>query len=439
MSAQVYGQGFGHRPDAVPDAHADGQCVIHGGSECASPPADGFGTGFQASGARRVDWQRSDVGSLRIAVEQWQAMKIYHYQPYFLGPECGTGNAARGWTEALARAGHDVAAIVDGSISNRPAPPGVRILPLEHGSRGNLRAPKSPSGAIRGADLVVIHGGWTLGNIAVGRACAGVGVPFVVTTHGVYAPEVFETRRATKATWLALLERPHVRRALALHFFFPEQTAQQRRLGVQRPSVVAANGISVPEGMRWDGGSGGYLLWLGRFHPVQKGLDLLVRAVASMPPSARPEIRLHGPDWRGQKDVLRTMVRDLGVEPWVRILDPVYGDQKWDLICRAGGCVFPSRSDACPVAVAESVALGVPTLVTGYAMGSFLAARGAAIGADLDPSSVARGLGELTTAAARETGERAWEVARASFSWDQVAHTWMGQVRDLLASERNRV
>ena len=366
-------------------------------------------------------------------------MRIFHYQQYFLGPECGTGNAARGWAEALARAGHDVVAIVDASISERPAPPGVHILPLEHRSRGNLRVPRSPSGAARDADVVVIHGGWTLGNIAVGRACAGVGVPFVVTTHGVYAPEVFETRRATKSTWLALLERPNLRRALALHFFFPEQVMQQQRLGVQRPFIIAPNGISVPEAMRWDGGSGGYLLWLGRFHPVQKGLDLLVRAVASMPPSARPEIRLHGPDWRGQKDVLRQMVRDLDVERWIRILEPVYGDEKWDLMRRAGGCVFPSRSDACPVAVAESVALGIPTLVTGYAMGRFLAARGAAIEADVHPASVARGLGEITSAKARETGERAWEVARESFSWEQVAHTWVGQLQDLIASDRNRV
>ena len=102
---------------------------------------------------------------------------------------------------------------------------------------------------------------------------------------------------------------------------------------------------------------------------MHKGLDLIVRAVAGMPEAARPEVRLHGPDWRGQRGAVRQLVRELEVERWITIGDPVYGQEKWELIRRAAGCVYPSRSDACSVAVSESVALGVPTLVARIPVG----------------------------------------------------------------------
>ena len=153
-------------------------------------------------------------------------------------------------------------------------------------------------------------------------------------------------------------------------------------MGVRVPSIVAPNGVTFPEGVRWDGGSGGYLLWLGRFDPTTKGLDLLVRAVAEIPPADRPEIRLHGPDRRGGMEALRDLVRDLAVGGSVQLGDPVYGDEKWDLMRRAAGFVHPSRWDACPVSVAEAAAVGVPILVTRYPLGNFFAAEDAAIQVD---------------------------------------------------------
>jgi glycosyltransferase involved in cell wall biosynthesis len=362
-------------------------------------------------------------------------MRIIHYQPQFLGRDSGTANAGRGWAAAMARAGSDVLVLVDQTTAGRPAPEGVELVALEHSLRKALRFPRGVSRAFGSADVVVLHGGWFLGNIVVGRACLRKGVPFVITSHGAYAPEVFETRVATKRVWAATLERPHLRRALAVHVFFPEQATQVRRLGVNPPTIVAPNGITVPETARWDGGSGGYLLWLGRFHPVQKGLDLIVRAVAGMPASQRPEVRLHGPDWRGQKARVRDLVRELDVEQWIRIGEPIYGDEKWELIGRAAGCVFPSRSDACPVAVSEAAALGVPTLVAGYPLGEFLATRNAAVRVEHEPSSVADGIALLISAQAPELGARARSVARQSLSWEAVTRSWTVQVSSILAQE----
>ncbi|MGH9891345.1 MAG: glycosyltransferase [bacterium] len=367
-------------------------------------------------------------------------MRIVHYQPQLRGPESGTSNAGRGWCEAFARQGVDVLGLVDRAAISRPSPHGTETVPLEHSLPGALRIPRGIPQRIEGADVVVLHGGWLLSNVVVGRACLRANVPFIVTTHGVYLPEVLQRRTFVKRAWAALLERRHLESATAIHVFFPEeQASMEQSMDIRIPTIVAPNGIVLPEGVGWDGGSGGYLLWFGRFDPMNKGLDLLVRAVERFPPSQRPQLRLHGPDWRNQKQGVHRLVSELGVERWVAIGDSVYGDEKWELMSKAGGCVYPSRWDACPVAVSEAAAVGVPTLVTHYPLGNFLASKEAAIQVDPDPSSIADGIVRLTSSQAAAVGSNAASVARRHLSWDAVARSWLDQLRGLLDPPRGPV
>jgi glycosyltransferase involved in cell wall biosynthesis len=333
----------------------------------------------------------------------------------------------------LARRGVDVMGLVDAADERRSPPPGCRTIALDHVLRGPLRTPRRVVDRIAGADLVVIHGGWLLGNIEVGRACRGARIPFVVTTHGVYVREVLERRALVKRLWAHTLERRHLGNAAAVHVFFPEeQASMERSMNVRVPTVTAPNGIDYPEGVRWTG-DGGYLLWLGRFDPVTKGLDLLARAIARIPAERRPRLRLHGPDWRNHKGAVRDLVRELGIERWVTVGDPVYGDEKWSLIAGAAACVYPSRWDACPVAVSEAAAVGVPMLVTRYPLGSFLAARGAAIQVDPDPARIADAIPRLLADEGTDAGRIAATVARRHLSWEAVTASWLHQVQDLLA------
>src|SRR4029453_13702595 len=59
-------------------------------------------------------------------------MNIAHYSPYALSNDTGTGNSILGWCEALARRDCDVTLLVDGRLTSRPAPNGVRDVPIKH-------------------------------------------------------------------------------------------------------------------------------------------------------------------------------------------------------------------------------------------------------------------------------------------------------------------
>ena len=352
--------------------------------------------------------------------------------------ESGTASAARGWAEAINNLGVPVLAAVDGDAMHLPAPTELPFVALTHRLRGRARVPVHFVHFLERGDVIVLHGGWLLRNVVVASLAARRRIPFVVTAHGVYSPHVFPSRRFAKWFWASALERKELERALAVHLFFSEERDGLERLHVHTPAIIAPNGIATPIDRAWDGGSGGYLLWLGRFAPHNKGLDLLIRALHELPPDSRPELRLHGPDWRSQKQVVEAQVRALDLERWVHIGDPVYGEDKWDLISRSAACVYPSRWEGCSMAVLEAISLGVPTLVTPYPMGESLAKDDAVIRVGWTPRDVADGILRLKSPDAGKVGRRASEIARTKFEWRTVAESWLRQIDDLTATSARR-
>ena len=234
-----------------------------------------------------------------------------------------------------------------------------------------------------------------------------------------------------KRAWALAIERRTLRRTAAVHLLFREEQQGLHQLRVDRPLVVATNGIDAPPDVAWDGGSDGYLLFLGRYDPVHKGLDLLLRGLATLPPHDRPTIQMHGPDWQGGRAEVRTLVDELGLAAWVYVGDAVPAEAKWDLLARARGMVLTSRWEAAPVGLAEAASIGLPALVTDYPMGRWMAGEGAAVLADRDPAGIARGLHELSSSDAAEVGGRARALAESSMSWSAVARSWLEQVRRL--------
>jgi glycosyltransferase involved in cell wall biosynthesis len=357
-------------------------------------------------------------------------MRILQYHPDMLAGESGPATAARGWMAALATIGVPSVAIVDRDAMRLPSPKGTDCVTLRHRGRGGARIPVGLRKVLREDDLLVLHGGWLVRNAVAGLAASRRQVPFVVNAHAVYDPNVLESHGPGKRLWAAAVERRLLERALAVQLFFAREQEGLDRLGVRVPTIVAPNGIG-PSRERWDGGSGGYLLWLGRYAPRHKGLDLLLAAMARLSAAERPGLRLHGPDWRGQRGAIRSLIARLGLGPWVTAGDAVHGRDKERLVSRAVGCVYPSRWEGCSMSVLESIAAGVPTLVAPYPMGRSLGQDGAAIEADWSPDGLADGLRRLTDPAAAEVGARGAEVARTRFSWPALARSWIAQAAAL--------
>lgn len=358
-------------------------------------------------------------------------MRIVRYYPRALVGDGGMTSAVRNWSQAMGRCGAEAVIAYDAGVSP-PDDAYVEWVQVRHAGRRGLKFPLRLEEVLEHADVLVLHSGWTLRNVRAAAAARKLGVPYVLEPRGAYDPHIVNRKRWLKKLWWAAWERRLVHGAGAIHVFFESEREHLTALGYRGEVIVASNGREAPQGDSWDGGSGGYILWLGRFDPEHKGLDLLLDAVALLPASERPDLRLHGPDWRERKNLVQQWIGEKDLEAWVKIGDSVHGDQKRSLLIQAAGFVYPSRWDACPNSVLESVALGVPSLVTPYPLGRYFADKGGAFLAEMSAEGLAKGLSVLRNDDAPGVGRIGAQVVRDELAWDMVARLWLDQAEALL-------
>jgi glycosyltransferase involved in cell wall biosynthesis len=357
-------------------------------------------------------------------------VKIVRYYPRALVGDGGMTGAVRRWSQSFVNHGADVTIAYDEG-SDIPETGGVRYVSVRHAGRPGVKIPVGLEDVLRGSDLMILHSGWTLHNLRAAAAARRVGVPYILEPRGAYDPHIVARKRLLKKGWWAARERKLVMEAHAIHVFFEPERAHLEALGYHGPVIIASNGVETPEDFRWDGGSGGYILWLGRFDPEHKGLDILLQGMRELAAPERPELRLHGPEWRGRKAKVQGLVAELGLEPWVTVGEAAYGAPKRRLLTEAKGFVYPSRWDACPNSSLESLSIGLPTLMTPYPLGCYVAERGGSLLAEATSEGLAEGLRALMSPDAAAVGAEGARLVRRELSWDAVAKTWLEQAEGL--------
>lgn len=358
-------------------------------------------------------------------------MKIVRYYPRAMVGDGGITNSVWQSSSAMAAAGTEVVIAYDAG-ETPSGMNGVRWEPVVHGRRPG-RPPKDLEGVLEGADILVLHSAWTYHNVHAASTARRLNVPYVLEPRGAYDPRILARKRLRKRVWWTAWERQLLENSGAVHLFFEAEWPHLGKLGYWGPVIIAGNGVAVPTDIVWDGGSGGYVLWLGRFDVEHKGIDLLIDAIGLMGERERPRVRLHGPDSRlGGKKWTEERIQALGLAPWITVADPVYDDEKFDLMRRAAGFVYPSRWEAFGNSLAEAAAIGVPTLTTPYPLGRHLADREAAIAAEATPESLSEGLRRLLAGDVEAIGKRGSEVVRNEFTWERTARLWLQQAEEVL-------
>ncbi len=359
-------------------------------------------------------------------------MRIVRYYPRAATGDGGMTAAIACWSQLAASAGADVTIAFD----RGEAPPvtgHVRWVPVRHLGPRRVRLPVGLEDTLRGADLLVLHSGWAPHNTTAAAIARRLGVPYLLEPRGAYDPHIVQRKSWLKGLWWRAQEQELVAKAHAVHIFFDAERPHLQALGYHGPFVVAPNGVSSFDGVRWDGGSGGYVLWLGRFDLEHKGVDMLIDAVALLDPAERPQVRLCGPDSRvGGKQEVGGLIRERQLDAWIHVEPAVHGPAKYERLARAAGFIYPSRWEGFGNSAAEAVVTGVPTVVTPYPLGRYLAARDAAILVDATPQGLADGLRALHSPRARAVARRGAEIARADLAWDRVTQSWLQQVQTLL-------
>ena len=134
--------------------------------------------------------------------------------------------------------------------------------------------------------------------------------------------------------------------------------------------LIIPNGISVPDTKPYtvNSGDGFSIIYIGRITPMQKGLDLLVEAVAldkEFFVLNNIRIDLYGADYKGGAAAVSELIAVSGLGNIISLnADGIYGADKTEALLSSDMFIQVSRWEGMPSGILEAFSLGLPVIVS---------------------------------------------------------------------------
>jgi len=356
----------------------------------------------------------------------------------------GLFTAMTGLASALLRSGHHLTAVGTrdthtaadlaawGAVAVRTAPiQGPRSLSFASGLGGILDGV--------GADLAHHHGIWTWSSAACSGWGKRSGRPYVVSPHGMLDPWITARGKWKKAIANRWYQHAHLRQAACLTALCQAEAEAVRQHHPNVPLAIIPNGIDLPRSDKpplpspWVDQQGTVdgrrvLLFLGRLH-CKKGLDELVDAVALLQKRAPQwsrswQVVIAGWGVDGYPEALARRISDAHLNDAIRMVGPVFGQEKQRCLQHASAFILPSHSEGLPMSVLEAWSFGLPVLMTDACNLPEGFAACAAQQIPCEPTALADSLlllAEQTESDLTVMGRRGLVLVKERFTWDAVA------------------
>jgi glycosyltransferase involved in cell wall biosynthesis len=279
------------------------------------------------------------------------------------------------------------------------------------------------------------HGTWTARSRVTIAWRRRFGGPTVLTSHGELYP--WARRQSRLKKWLAwqAYGRRNLTAISCLQALSPAEGNAYREFGLQNPIAVIPNGVD--ETWLTSSGCGGrfrdrfrlprdrrLFLFLSRVTPI-KGLPLLLDAMAARRTRLADWVLvIAGPDEFGHVAELQARIDTLGIRDLVRLVGPVYGDDRRDAFAAAEFFVLPTYSEGAPLAALEALGAGVPVLTTRGAPCDYLVDHDCGWWTDIRTEAIGEALQDAV-ARSPETlthmGVRGRALVSQRFTWPIIA------------------
>lgn len=358
-------------------------------------------------------------------------MRLVHYYPRALIGDGGPTRAMWTWASATHSAGCDVAVLYDADLESHSAirNPAIPVIPLKHTGAGLIRVPRHLASVLTPRDVLVLHSSYIPGNVAAAWSARRHGVPYIVMPHGGYNVRARERRQYKKRLWLPV-ERAYLEHALAVHVFFENETRDVAEVAPAARWLVAPTGFDMPP-HRWDGGTGGYLAWLGRYDIRTKGLDLLVQAMSHIAAPDRRPLRLHGRRSEDGPEDVERIAQASGLADVVTVGGQIGEDEKTEFFRRAVAYLHPSRWESHSLGLVEALAYGLPSVVSVFCViAPDLRAADAAVIVEPTPDGIAQGISTILRNP-QQYSNRAIHFVQTRLSWSAIIGHYLHQIERL--------
>lgn len=176
-----------------------------------------------------------------------------------------------------------------------------------------------------------------------------------------------------------------------------------------------------------------HILFLGRIDVVQKGLDILLSAYATIANAVNLPLVIVGSGPVEEEQKLKKLIQELGLAEKVRLAGRVDGEEKFKLFEQAACTVMPSRTEGFPLVALEAMACGSPLVISNIEGLKWLPDSCAVRVKEITAESFAGALEELLKNADKRTSmSQAGKVEAAKYSWDTIAKEYSQILTELV-------
>ncbi|MBE9209057.1 glycosyltransferase [Nostoc sp. LEGE 06077] len=284
-------------------------------------------------------------------------------------------------------------------------------------------------------DLIHNHGLWMFPNFYARQAATRNNLPLLISPRGMLEPWSLRNSWFKKLPAWFLYEQQNLQKAIAFHATSPEEANSLRQLNFHQPIAVIPNGVSIPNldnqpsrevlvslfpqlaGQKW-------LLFLSRIHP-KKGLDNLLfvwKTLVKQFPDWH--LIIAGSDLIGYQSKLEELTATLQLQPQVTFTGMLSGEQKACALSNADLFVLPTHSENFGIAIAESLAYGVPVITTKGAPWQDLETYSCGWWVEISQPALTNALVEameMSLSERQAMGVKGKNLVKAKYSWEAIA------------------
>ena len=234
---------------------------------------------------------------------------------------------------------------------------------------------------LKNADVLHLHACWTNANNQLASMARRLGVPYVLSMHGMLDDWCMAQKTPKKKLYLALAGRKTLESAAFVHSTAEAELAQSKKWfpkgrGRIVPLVFDLDpyrdlpGPSAADAHFGPGGTGDIdpdkpvVLFLSRIHP-KKGLEHLIGATALLRDRGTPcRTLIAGTGDDVYLEAMKRLAKDKGIEDDVRFLGMVTGELKTSLFERADVFALPTSQENWGFVLTEALACRTPAITT---------------------------------------------------------------------------
>ena len=320
---------------------------------------------------------------------------------------------------------------------------------------------------VRQFDLAHIHALFSPVTTLAATIARGHNLPYIIRPCGMLDPADLQKKKRLKQIYAALLERPNLAGAAALHFTSKQEAKISERFGLGITGKMpvpqdfvpqnitgkmpvsqdfGAQDLVIPLGVtaglfpkRLRESQVPIVLFMSRIEP-KKGLDLLIPALESILASGIEfQFVLAGsnPQDADYETGIKVKIQNSSLGKYTTMTGFVSGDRKNELLTNADLFVLPSYYENFGIAVAEAMAAGVPVAISDRVhIAADIQQAEAGWVAPLEVGAIASMIKSalLAPEERQRRGLNGQEYAKKHYNWDAIAQQTIEAYQHILSS-----